>query len=113
MTPGVDAFGNDGLATAIVDMDVPHDLFATAPHAGERFHLPLRGAQELRGEIPEHLRSLHPFGFAKLGKSANRRVMGYIHLHQQQCLGLGLRLHAFDKRQRGIVAPVIVCIDRA
>ncbi|MBS87290.1 MAG: hypothetical protein CMN64_08155 [Sphingobium sp.] len=69
------------MSAAIVDMDMPHDLFATAPHAGQRFHLPLRGTQELGGEIPKHLRRGHPFGFAKLAKSADGRVMGDIHLH--------------------------------
>ncbi len=59
--PDVDVLGNDSLPAAIIDMDMAHHLFSAAPHPGQRLHLPLRGAQQLCGEVAEHLRSRHPF----------------------------------------------------
>ena len=45
--PCVDVLGNDSLAAAVINVDVSHDLLPAAPHSRERFHLPLRCAQEL------------------------------------------------------------------
>jgi len=38
LTPGLDVLCNDSLAAAIIDMDVPHDLFSPVGHAVQGLH---------------------------------------------------------------------------
>ncbi|OBX18476.1 hypothetical protein A9995_10885 [Erythrobacter sp. QSSC1-22B] len=88
-----------------------HDLFPAPAHSRQRFHLPLRGAQQFRGEVSECLDLRCPFRRSDLAQRANCGIMGDIHLHQQQRLGLILRLHAFDEGQRGIIPALIIGPD--
>lgn len=82
--PLIDVLGNDGLPAPVIDVDMLHHLFPAPAHPGQRFHLPLRRAQQLRGEVSECLRGGHPFCRSKLAQCTDCRVVGAIHLHQQQ-----------------------------
>jgi hypothetical protein len=54
-SPSLNVLGDNGLAAAVIYVDMPHDLFAPAPHARQGLHLRLRGSQQLRSQIPERL----------------------------------------------------------